>query len=845
MLLALLAGLPWALVHGVGWPLPERIPTLDEVEAVLMAPMTNRLLLDVLACLAWVLWAAFAIDVAACAVEVARGTRWSELQAGPLRRIAGVLVGTLLIAVVGRAATAAPATTVQSPPFEIPTGGRSAVATAPYRPAGDAAQELVTADVHLRNVEPYPHDIETVRLPEHGVHDSLWRIARRRLGDGNRWPEIWQLNQGIRQSDGTVFTTPSLIRPGWHLTLPTSPQPVLDPPVPPPLPNSTNPEPPHPQRPSAPTADADRGLSLPTGAFVGLGLAALITLAMVSVRLHQRRWYRPGSPRPADPTAAPVVRALRIAHDSASLPRDEDGQLVPPAQPPGARRPAEAAIRDRALATARAVLPDDEETSVGIRDGHTVALDLARGHGLGLVGPGAHAAARALIVTLLAQASAQVVIPAADAHLLFGAEPNRGPTRLRVVDDVAAALDSLETELLARLRDDNTADDGRLVLVATPSAETARRTQAILDNGAGHGLAGLLLGQWRPGETARIHADGTVGATSPTLTDLVGARLFTLPGDDTTDLLTLLRAAEVEHDAPQPRSDLDFEFIESVPAKADAPSSDRKDLPERLSQPDRPPERLQSMLHLQVLGRLRLIHQGRDADDLIGRLAPRQREVLVYLALHRDGCRREALTTALWPDAPGNRPFNAFHATLSQLRRALREATGDATANFVVNQNGHYGLDRTAVTVDLWPLQDALTARRHAATPAECTEAMRRAVELYRGELADSISAEWIEGPREALRRDVLDTMSVLIRAIRDDEPEQALSLLERARDLDPYNEAIYRDLMRTQARLGRHDSVPRTMHLLATSLAELEQRPSRDTLILADNLSETFVSSA
>ncbi len=50
--------------------------------------------------------------------------------------------------------------------------------------------------------------------------DSLWRIAESLLGDGFRWTEIWELNQGQAMSDGRRFTDPDLIYPGWVLELP-------------------------------------------------------------------------------------------------------------------------------------------------------------------------------------------------------------------------------------------------------------------------------------------------------------------------------------------------------------------------------------------------------------------------------------------------------------------------------------------------------------------------------------------------------------------------------------------------------------------------------------------------
>ncbi len=50
--------------------------------------------------------------------------------------------------------------------------------------------------------------------------DSLWGIAETHLGDGARYPEIVELNQGVTQPDGARLTDPDLIRAGWVLRLP-------------------------------------------------------------------------------------------------------------------------------------------------------------------------------------------------------------------------------------------------------------------------------------------------------------------------------------------------------------------------------------------------------------------------------------------------------------------------------------------------------------------------------------------------------------------------------------------------------------------------------------------------
>ncbi|WP_329065550.1 LysM peptidoglycan-binding domain-containing protein [Amycolatopsis sp. NBC_01480] len=777
--------------------------------------------------------------------------------------------------------------------------------------------------------------------------DTLSGIADRELGDPTAWPEIFDLNEGRTQPDGRALRHPDRLLPSWNIVLPAEPAPPSDPPetpaAPPRAPSlAPDPEPsadspvsvaqPAPSEPQdapqpAPAVHVDNGVSLSTGAFVGLGLAALITLAMITlamitVRIRRRRWYRPGA-HDADPAGLPVVRALRIAHDAATRAPDEDD--MPAVALPGRVHPAEMQTRDKARATVRAVMPTPQDTPLGVRDGQAIALDLARTHGLGLVGPGAHAAARALIVTVLAHASSDgidttIVIPAADARTLLGHDlKDRAPQQLRIVEDLPAALDVLDAELLARTHAADVAKhdppartpqprNGTVLVIAAPTLDTVPRAHTILENGARYGLAGVFLGPWRPGGTVRVRDDGTVETTSPALSDdLTGARLFTLPGTDARDLLALLHAADPSGDGPSrnpagatddpatPRPSRagspaateqnisEHEFVPAAPGNETAAASALADLdvPARhpvavpsssvdtrgsgpslrgtgndlpgLATPSAVPDDATTAghppasgnpatrLHLQVLGRLHLTRADPEPRDLIGAFAPRQREILVYLALHRAGCRRETLTAALWPDAPGERPYNSFHATLSQLRRGLRRTTEDNTLDLTVLQDGHYGLDPTIVTVDLWQLQDALTTSRQGS-PTDAVAALNRVTELYRADLAEGIAADWIDGPREALRRDVLDALSTLIRHVRGDDPERALALLEHARRLDPYNEAIYRDLMRVQARLGQHDSIPRTLSILTTSLAGLDQRLDPGTLNLAAALQQSNI---
>jgi DNA-binding SARP family transcriptional activator len=854
LLAALVVALPWGLVHFVGWPLPGDVPTGGDIETVLTTPMSTTFLIDTLACILWPAWALFVLDVAWAAAREIRGLPTPTLpRARPLHSLAAALVGTVVVSLL-----------VLRP--AAPAGA----APAPARPAATAPEAAGSPPTTGPDRQTPAGSVE-VRAPRDGIYDSLWRIADRTLGDGNRWPEIYALNHGRPQADGRTLTHPDLIRPGWVLRLPGSPARTVSPPLPRP-PRHATPAPARPSptpRPTPSTAPASPspsthapasptgrspargthgehgqpGISLPEGAFVGAGLATVVAVALVVVRRRRRIRYRPGSGDRDDLAIAPVVRALRIAHDDTASEDDPPAGDVPPL-------PAQ-------LTAARVV---------GVRDGQAIAWDVARTRGLGLIGPGDLDAARALLIACLTDQTAQVVVPLPDAELLLGGATTGypQPAGVRIVDDLDTALDALESELLSRARasidatGDETSAHPHLVLIATPAEPTNRRLQAVLDNGSSVGLAGILLGQWRPGGTLRIRIDGTVAAASPELArDLAGARLFHLPAADAEALLALLaRAAPAPTpvlpaaDPPPPQTPASPGSSQSVDgflhaepgsfsgARLADPASEEGtagQVPRAVLTADaEPPAPPVLPLELTVLGRIRLTHHlpdGTTHTDLTASLAPKHREVLTYLALHPRGARREAIAAAIWPDAPRSRPYNSFHATLSQLRRALRTATHDEQADIALHMDGHYAIDPRHTTVDLWALQDALrsTGRDHP----DVHSAVQKALALYAGDLAPELTTEWIEAPRESLRRDVLDAVSTLIREVRPSDPHQALRLLERTRALDPYNEAVYRAIAQLQSRTGHIDAVPRTWHLLTTVLADIDEHPSPETVKL------------
>jgi DNA-binding SARP family transcriptional activator len=112
-----------------------------------------------------------------------------------------------------------------------------------------------------------------------------------------------------------------------------------------------------------------------------------------------------------------------------------------------------------------------------------------------------------------------------------------------------------------------------------------------------------------------------------------------------------------------------------------------------------------------------------------------------------------------------------------------------------------------------------------------------QATAIYQGDLAEDLTSLWIEAPREAARRQVLDALSALVQKGPRTNLARVINLLEKVRRRDLYNESIYRDLIRAQAALGQVEAARRTFSLLTKVMKELNDRPSDETVTLVASL--------
>jgi len=905
-LLVLVVGVPVGQLRNIGWPLPQHMPTADELRRALTSRdwLTDAAYLDALSVLLWLLWLLFTISVVVEVTAAVRGVRAPRYRLlAPTQALAAALVAGITASIVAAApapSLVAPASgpTSQAPPpaavMLVPAG-----TTAAALPAGQAEARTFTpvgSVTLLINGQEYTHTV--------AKGESLWRIADRYLGNPHRWPEIWELNKGKywpHVSGRTTFHDPDLIFPGWVLTLPadaappparpphrppdgqpappatTSPAPTASPaatasppaassipgddglfvppaatapavspspPVASPSPSAgavtTSPNGPTPAAtPSASTVDGQPAADLPgwiqiTGGFLGVGLAAGLLHAVRLVWQRRRHRYRP-TPVLDDPDLTPPLAAMTRIRQGLRRSAPELLDERPDRGP---------TVREYTAAAVKPPLPPIGPTGAELAGVGTLPVTA----GLGLDGPAALDAARALLVATLTSgnphdpdAQGQAVIPAGTLATLLGVSAvDLGPMqRLTVAATFADALTVIEEEIIRRSRliaDQEAADvtalrdehalaeplPQMLLIADVPEPAWHNRLATAIRLGEKVEIGAALIGTWPPGTTLTVAADGATSGGD-------GRRVAVLDTATATEMLAMLREAhgDITTVATVAPTGTPASPPTTEPAVTDQVTPGREatatEKPEPVAQPTAPSTIASTVpVAVRVLGEPAILAQ--DGTKIRG-LRAKSLELLVYLAVHRTGASLSEIMEALWPDATLRRASERLSTCVANLRGVIRTAAQpptkpdrtDTTPNGkagnkkpagtriepVINTGGHYHLDPALLRVDWWTVLDAYA---HVATATDDTNRLahlQTAIAAATGGLADGNDYEWIDTDREHVRRHLIKIHAQAADLLADTDPHQARSLCDTACDLDPLSDELARRAMRAAAAVG------------------------------------------
>ncbi|KJS55681.1 hypothetical protein VM98_11955, partial [Streptomyces rubellomurinus subsp. indigoferus] len=214
-LLALLLGLPALLLYGTRAVAAMGDVAPDGVGQALTGADDGRLFLWLLVVVGWLAWACFALSVLLEVPAQLRGRIARRIPAfGWSQRLAAGLVGSVLalLPVAGSAFAAAPQA--------------AHAATAPAQLTPGVQRAALPAAQSARALAPAADQQPTYTVRDSRPADSLWSIAERQLGSGERWVEIAKLNDGrVMDGSGTRFDAERPIQPGWDLLMPADAKP--------------------------------------------------------------------------------------------------------------------------------------------------------------------------------------------------------------------------------------------------------------------------------------------------------------------------------------------------------------------------------------------------------------------------------------------------------------------------------------------------------------------------------------------------------------------------------------------------------------------------------------------
>ena len=278
-ILAVLAGLPAMLLAIGANPIPDHVPTTEQVWTALTSRDDGTLTLRILAVVAWLGWAFLTATITLEVLSRLRRMPTPHLPALALPQSAarGLVGAAVLLFAAGPAlptpsaaatqlvAATAPARTTPAAPAWAPLAASHHAAMATRSSAEDsnrasARTHTVTtgeslwsiADTELGDGARW-HEIADLNPRTHGPQwrifagttltlptrdsapdaprrggatytvragDTLSEIAEDRLGDPDRYPQIFQASRHTHQPDGRHLRDPDLILPGWRLTIP-------------------------------------------------------------------------------------------------------------------------------------------------------------------------------------------------------------------------------------------------------------------------------------------------------------------------------------------------------------------------------------------------------------------------------------------------------------------------------------------------------------------------------------------------------------------------------------------------------------------------------------------------
>ena len=901
VLLLLIAGVPLMLVLLVGWPLPHTLPSWNQITMTFQTQgIDEGVVLRVLACVLWVLWAYLMVGMLVELVATLRGVQGRRRPwVAPGQRLAALLVGVVMLGIALMSRPAPPARPASLAAALAPAQ-QSAVLAAPH----DALANLID---HT-SLEP---DSATPATAPPGVvgslpgaaaadqevtvvsGDTLWGIAGEEYHNPTEWPTIWEANQGQTEDDGRVFTDPHWIYPGWDLEVPdvggAVDAPAASTPLPPtPTPTTPSPAPTMSAAPAAaapipaatptptptPTAAAPAavprggattpphdgsgsaseeggwGVTLAEGGVIAGATAAAVVALLLAAQRYERWRRHPGSAggsRVAVLARRPSLRRLRAALASATARGDPDAQTDQP----------QAAVFQVSLEGLQRVPGRILIGRCGV-GGPEVAVDIDDLHRLALMGPGAEEAARAILVSFLAHHAwwdAEAIIASAAVGSALMRTPDGTPGLEELsVDVFLTRLEATIRRQREALEGDHQHDwhervggpsplEALLAMVRSTdlTPEQLQRCGALADQAQGCAVAVVLVGPPVDAPWSRpltVAGDGSVGEPSPDLVD--GASLlYRLTEGEAVDLVTVVAAGRGPDVIPDLSAEEEAELTvvdEVADQSRPEPGSAALSAATPAAVLTLPPAFDPRRVEVRIYGRVRILLDGRT----LGKGLPDAgRQVLALLVIRGELTEEEGVSL-LGAGSPDQVWRGRWVWGTRGTRAALRKLLGDESIDPLPSAKGVVRLNADIVGSDYGRLIAGRDTAKRMTAPEDRRVLLARATEDLRGEPFAGAAYNWLVEEQEGVRALAIDTLRDLAHLHADlGDLDAAVLTMDQALSIDPDPiEDLFRQQIIWQHRLGRGDAARDLYHRLTRELSErCDVQPSEETLSLMESI--------
>ncbi len=193
---------------------------------------------------------------------------------------------------------------------------------------------------------------------------------------------------------------------------------------------------------------------------------------------------------------------------------------------------------------------------------------------------------------------------------------------------------------------------------------------------------------------------------------------------------------------------------------------------------------------------------------------------------------RNVVQSKIWADYDAR--VDRFAYLLKDTRAKLCDALGRPRSHgkYVIQNIGAagYRINPELFTYDIWLLRDALAQARRVVDD-ERASALTTAVGLFTGHYLPESPHSWGENASRTLDREIVQALAQLAKL--ESDPESAVLHLEKATELDPAAEHLYRQRMHLYAAMGRVEAVHHCYEQLNGELVLLGRKPESQTVDL------------